>query len=378
MPKKPFDASSYDYYLPECDIAQEPVVPRDSSRLLVLDRSRPPGSPRGMDHLHFRDLETLLRPGDCLVLNRTRVRRARLRGIRLPGGGEAEILLLEGGGHRWKGMIRPARRVRVGTEIAILPPDLWGEIGDIEPGDRPGSLASRAPLLRVDSVEGDGVFGFSFDGPTDVMEVEDLGQLPLPPYVVRPPRDVSGYQTVYARETGSAAAPTAGLHFTPRLLERLERLGVRTPRVVLHVGPGTFRPLRADDVRDHDMHTEWLEVSREAVDEIERTRARGGRVIALGTTAVRSLETAAAGGKLAPYAGTTDLYIYPGYEFRVVEGLVTNFHLPSSTLLLLVSAMAGRDRIMAAYREARRRSYRFYSFGDAMYILPKREGGSSR
>ncbi len=371
----PYDVQAYDYYLPECDIAQEPMVPRDASRLLVLDPGAPPGSPRGMTHARFDDLVGYLRAGDCLVLNRTRVRRARLWGLRLPGGGEAEVLLLAESDGQWRGMIRPARRIRVGTDIQIVSPGEWARLAALAPGDRVKRAPRPGKFLRVTGIEGDGIFAFRAHDDGDGRSLEDLGELPLPPYVTRPPAELSGYQTVYARETGSAAAPTAGLHFTPRILERLRERGIHTPTVVLHVGIGTFRPMRTEDVRAHRMHREWLEVSREAVDTIARARDSGGRVIAVGTTAVRALETAARAGTLRPYQGETDLYIYPGYRFRVVDGLVTNFHLPRSTLLLLVSALAGREQMLAAYREARRRRYRFYSFGDCMYILPGRKDG---
>ena len=370
MSRERFDSSHYDYYLPECDIAQEPVTPRDSSRLLTLDPASSPGSPRGMGHTVFSALDRLLRPGDCLVLNRTEVRRARLRGFRLPGGGTAEILLLEVDGARARATIRPARRIHRGTRIRIPAPGVYRSLASREAGCRLSLLPPGCPTLRVLSDEGDGIFEFEVEGDVSIEDLEALGELPLPPYILRPPEDVSGYQTVYANEPGSAAAPTAGLHFTPRLLARLRARGIALPRVVLHVGLDTFRPMREGDVRGHQMHTEWLEVSRDAVAEIRRAQARGGRIIAVGTTSVRALESASRGGSLEPFCGTTDLFIYPGYRFRTVEGLVTNFHLPRSTLLLLVSALAGRDHILAAYREARRRRYRFYSFGDAMYIMP--------
>ncbi|MFP4199840.1 MAG: tRNA preQ1(34) S-adenosylmethionine ribosyltransferase-isomerase QueA [Clostridia bacterium] len=372
-----YHASSYDYYLPECDIAQRPAIPRDSSRLLVLDVDRPPGSPSGMNHREFRDLPDILSPGDCLVLNNTRVRRARLRGFRAPGGGLTEILILSGHHPGYRALMRPARRIREGTRIWIPPREVWDRVGQMEPHHRVESAGKVGATVRIRKDEGEGVYAFSVERLCGVEDLEELGELPLPPYVLRAPPDTSRYQTVYARESGSAAAPTAGLHFTPRLLRELRAMGVVTPTVVLHVGQDTFRPLRGGDVRSHDMHSEWLEVSREAVEQIRAARARGGRVIAVGTTAVRSLETAARDGRLRPYTGQTDLYIYPGYRFRVVDGLITNFHLPKSTLLLLVSALAGRDRILGAYREARRRNYRFYSFGDAMYIKPSSRGENS-
>ncbi len=373
-----YDASSYDYYLPECDIAQHPAIPRDASRLLVLDRGIPPGSPAGMEHLRFRDLPGLLSPGDCLVLNRTRVRRARLRGFRPPAGGVAEILILSGNDRHYRALMRPARRIREGTRIWITPREVWNRVAQIEAPDRMDNAGEVGAMIEIREEEGEGVYSFSVEDLSGVEDLEELGELPLPPYVLRGPHDTSRYQTVYARESGSAAAPTAGLHFTPRLLRELREMGVATPTVVLHVGRDTFRPLREGDVRSHDMHSEWLEVSRDAVEQIRTAKARGGRVIAVGTTAVRSLETAARDGRLRPYTGQTDLYIYPGYRFRIVDGLITNFHLPKSTLLLLVSALAGRDRILGAYREARRRRYRFYSFGDAMYIGPPSKEGVSR
>ncbi len=359
----------YDYYLPRSDIAQTPPERRDASRLLVLDRRSHPGDPRGMSHCLFRDLPAFLHPGDCLVLNRTRVIPARLRGLKLPTGGEAEVFLIDPvGAGEWVALLRPARRLRPGAQIEVHPPKILADLSALDPAERVAALPAGGSRVRVLEALGEGRFRVGLDAEMDENRLEKMGSVPLPPYITRPLEDPSRYQTVYASRPGSVAAPTAGLHFTPELFRRIEDMGVHSVHLTLHIGLGTFQPVRERDISAHRMHREYLEVPGEVVDAAERARAAGGRVIAVGTTAVRALESAAAGGELEPFAGETDLFIYPGHRFRAVDALITNFHLPRSTLLMLVSALAGRERVMAAYREARRRRYRFYSFGDAMLI----------
>lgn len=340
----------FDYELPEELIAQEPAEPRDASRLMVLERAT-----GRVEHRIFRDLAEILQPGDCLVLNDTRVRPARLTGHR-PGGGRAELLLLRPLREDvWEVLGRPARRLRQGVRL------LFGGPGAEEAQLEAEVLANRGEgLLEV---------RFLYRGDWERL-LDELGQVPLPPYIRKPLRDPERYQTVYAREPGSAAAPTAGLHFTAELLERLRGRGVLQATVTLHVGVDTFRPVLEREVEAHRMHSEFFQLGEQAVETIRRAREQGGRVVAVGTTVVRTLESAAASdGSLRPGGGWTDLFIYPGYRWRVVDALVTNFHLPRSTLLMLVAAFAGRERILAAYREAVRRRYRFFSFGDAMLIL---------
>ncbi len=340
--------SDYDYDLPEELIAQTPIEPRDASRLMVVHRSS-----GEIEHRRFYEIGEYLRPGDLLVINDTRVIPARLHGRR-PTGGAAEILLvrrLEPG--LWEALGRPMRRLRPGTAVDLVSPDgePLGERVEVAGRRAGGLLAVRLPA----SVE---------------ERLGAIGEMPLPPYIHERLADPERYQTVYAREPGSAAAPTAGLHFTPRLLESLERQGVGIARVTLHVGLGTFLPVKVEDARLHEMHEEEYHVPAETLAAIRETKARGGRVVAVGTTSCRTLESIP--HRLdsdEPVSGSTDLYIYPGFQFRVVDALVTNFHLPRSTLMLLVSALAGRELILRAYREAVRERYRFYSFGDAMIIL---------
>ncbi|MDI3316051.1 MAG: tRNA preQ1(34) S-adenosylmethionine ribosyltransferase-isomerase QueA [Bacillota bacterium] len=341
----------FDYELPEELIAQEPLEPRDGSRLMVLDRRR-----GRWEHARFRDLAEILQPGDCLVLNDTRVRPARLIGRR-DSGGRVELLLLRPlGEDRWEVLGRPARKLRAGSLL------LFG-----------AAEAGQGERLEAEVLEnrGEGVLRvrFRYRGEWERL-LERLGQVPLPPYIRRPLEDPERYQTVYAREPGSAAAPTAGLHFTPELLERLRERGVEQVKITLHVGIDTFRPVLEEEVERHRMHAEFFTVSEEAAEAINRARAAGGRRVAVGTTVVRTLESVAdPQGRVRPARGWTDLFIYPGYRYRAVDALLTNFHLPRSTLLMLVSAFAGRDLILAAYREAVGRRYRFFSFGDAMLIL---------
>ncbi len=339
----------FDYELPTERIAQEPLPQRDASRLLSLDRRS-----GALRHGVFRELPELLRPGDLMVVNRSRVFPARLLGKRPKSGGRVEILLLRptGTAHEWEALLHPARRLRPGEEVRI----------SAELGVRilSGALAEDGRRRVRLETEAD---------PWDALE--RLGHTPLPPYVERAdrPEDRERYQTVYAKERGSVAAPTAGLHFTPALLECLAARGIERAEIVLHVGPGTFRPVKADDIAQHRVLPEPFEIPEETAGKIEATRRRGGRVVCVGTTTVRSLESRArADGTVAAGKGETDLVILPGFEFRATDALVTNFHLPRSSLLLLVSAFAGRARVLAAYAEAVRSGYRFYSYGDAMLL----------
>ena len=348
----PIPTDRFDYDLPPALIAQRPAEPRDASRLLVLDRAT-----GGVEHAVFREIGRWLRPGDLLVVNRSRVVPARLAARRRPGGGAAEILLLRRHAPgAWEALARPGRRLAPGAEID-LDRGIVGRIVDRTVGGGRTILFSR-----------EGV-------PPD--EIDDavlaLGRLPLPPYIHDYAGDPERYQTVYGDRPGSAAAPTAGLHFTPGLLAELQARGVGLATVTLHVGLDTFRPVKVDDLRAHEIHRETCTVPPETARAVAETRARGGRVIAVGTTTVRSLETAAqaAGPDVAisTWSGETSLFIVPGYRFKVVAAMVTNFHLPRSTLLALVSAFAGRERILEAYAEAIRERYRFFSFGDAMLLL---------
>jgi len=345
----------YDYELPPELIAQAPLPDRAASRLLVLDRAR-----GVLTHRTFQDLPDLLAPGDLLVVNRSRVLPARLLGTRA-GGGPAEILLVRRRGpDLWDALLRPGRRLRPGAVVDVAP----GFRVQVEATPPTGDAAASAgPLRRVRLVHE--------DGHADAA-VERHGHMPLPPYIRRPdrPADRERYQTVFARETGSVAAPTAGLHFSPDLLDRLKARAIETAEVVLHVGPGTFRPVEVDDIRDHRVDPERFTLPSETAAAVNRARKEGRRVVAVGTTTTRTLEAVLApGGVGASEDGETDLVITPGYRFRVVDSLITNFHLPRSSLLLLVSAFAGRERILAAYAEAVRRRYRFYSYGDATLIL---------
>jgi S-adenosylmethionine:tRNA ribosyltransferase-isomerase len=335
--------SDYHYDLPPELIAQEPARERGASRLLALD-----GATGSLRDLHFPDLVDLLEPGDLLVRNDTRVLPARIHG-RKSTGGRVEILVERITGERtFVAHLRSSKGARPGHRI------------DLPLGAVATVLEPRDDLVGI---ELDRPVGAYFDA---------HGEMPLPPYIRRAAdeSDRERYQTVYAKEPGAVAAPTAGLHFDAALFERLEARGVGIANVTLHVGAGTFQPVREDDLTRHRMHSEWLRVPPETVAAIEATRARGGRVVAIGTTVVRSLETAAQGGTLAPYAGDTQLFVYPGFRWRVVDALVTNFHLPESTLLMLVSAFAGREHVLAAYAHAVRERYRFFSYGDAMFVTP--------
>lgn len=338
--------ADFDYNLPEALIAQRPVEPRDSSRLMVIDRTG-----GAFEHRHFRDLPEYLRPGDALVLNETRVLPARLMGHREKTGGGIEVLLLKRlERDRWETLVKPGRKARPGQRISF--------------GD--GRLVGTV----LDTTEAGGrIIEFAYDGLFENV-LDELGQMPLPPYIHERLENPERYQTVYARETGSAAAPTAGLHFTPELLERIAAMGVQIEKVLLHVGLGTFRPVQVEDVETHKMHSEFYMVTPETAAALNAVRARGGRIIAVGTTSVRTLETATdEAGQIRAGSGWTDIFIYPGYRYKAVDAMVTNFHLPKSTLLMLVSAFAGRDRMLEAYRTAVDERYRFFSFGDAMLIL---------
>ena len=337
--------SDFYYDLPQELIAQTPIEKRDTSRLMTLNRAT-----GEVGHHHFYELPDFLRPGDCLILNDSRVLPARLLGQRLPGGGACEVLLLTDKGDKtWECLVRPGRKMRTGAKLSFGNGELTAEVvGEIEGGNR---------LVRFD-------YGGIF------LEVlEHLGKMPLPPYIKEELQDKERYQTVYSKVLGSAAAPTAGLHFTPELLEKIAAKGVSIGYVTLHVGLGTFRPVKEEEITDHEMHSEYCVISQETADLINRTKANGGRCICVGTTSCRTLESwAAEDGHMEPKSGWTNIYIYPGYRFKVMDGLVTNFHLPESTLMMLVSAFAGREHVLAAYEEAVKERYRFFSFGDAMFI----------
>lgn len=354
--------SSYDYQLPPELIAQTPVTPRDSSRLLVVNSSTT------QVHSVFRDLPQWLLPGDLLVLNNTRVIPARLYGHKSTGA-PIEILLLEEKSTLcWLALVKPGKRFKLGSEIWF--PDLPG-------GQTKSPVYLKAKVLKVEPATGGRLLKFEVPSPDLFWQaIGQLGKIPLPPYITRFDDQSDQYQTVYAQKPGAVAAPTAGLHFTPRLLQRLSDHGIAQAYLTLHVGVGTFRPVEVGDITQHAMHSEWVDVPQETVEMIAQTKAKGGRVIAVGTTVVRSLEGAAQVAKregkqsLVPFQGKTDLFIYPGYSWQVVDGMITNFHLPRSSLLMLVSALIGRERLMSLYQEAIKQRYRFYSFGDGMLILP--------
>lgn len=337
--------SDFYYDLPEELIAQTPIEKRDTSRLMVLDRET-----GAVDHRRFYELPDFLKAGDCLILNNSRVLPARLIGQRLPGGGACEVLLLiDRGDNTWECLVRPGRKMRPGAKLSFGNGLLKAEVvGEVEGGNR---------LVRF---EYEGIF----------LEILDqLGKMPLPPYIKEELQDRERYQTVYSKVIGSAAAPTAGLHFTPELIEEIEKMGVRIGYVTLHVGLGTFRPVKEEEITDHEMHSEFCMIPQETADLINRTKTDGGRVICVGTTSCRTLESwAGEDGTMQAHAGWTNIYIYPGYRFKVMDGLVTNFHLPESTLIMLISAFAGRENVLSAYQKAVQERYRFFSFGDAMYI----------
>lgn len=346
--------TSYQYDLPEKLIAQTPVVPRDRSRLLVVEPNE------GYQHRHFYEIDEFLSPGDLLVFNNTRVIPARIYGHKTTGATVEILLISELQHHSWLALVKPGRKIKIGTKIVFSARHETSKIPQL-----------TATIIARDDATGGRILQFDLSPEIPLLEVlPDFGELPLPPYITASAATPEQYQTVYAKVPGAVAAPTAGLHFTPELLDRLTAKGIEQTHVTLHVGIGTFRPVEAEDITAHQMHREWLEISPESIAQIEATKAAGNKVYAVGTTAVRALETAAQTGKLQPYSGDTNIFIYPGYRWQVVDGLITNFHLPGSSLMMLVSAAIGRQRLLDLYQVAIEDSYRFYSFGDAMLILP--------
>lgn len=339
--------STKDFYydLPQDRIAQTPLTDRTASKMLVLQRES-----GAIEHRHFGDLMEFLRPGDCLVMNNTRVIPARLYGSKEGSGGKIEFLLLKRIAlDDWEVILKPGKKAKPGSRFVF------------------GDGLLRAEVLEIVE-DGKRIVRFSYEGVWETV-LEQLGEMPLPPYIKEKLEDRERYQTVYSKIDGSAAAPTAGLHFTQELLEKVQAMGVEIAELTLHVGLGTFRPVSVENAEEHVMHTEHYEISASAAEKINRTRERGGRVIAVGTTSVRTLETVAdEDGRLQAQSGETKIFIYPGYRFKAVDALITNFHLPESTLLMLVSAFAGKERVMEAYRIAVEEQYRFFSFGDAMFI----------
>ncbi|WP_106448637.1 tRNA preQ1(34) S-adenosylmethionine ribosyltransferase-isomerase QueA [Trichococcus alkaliphilus] len=338
--------SDFDFYLPEELIAQTPLMDRSSSRLLALD------SKTGeITDKHFTDMVEELQEGDALVLNNTRVLPARLHGVKPDTGGHIEVLLLNNiQGDEWETLVKPGKRVKVGTVISFGDGRLTAEVTQ--------SLDHGGRILN-----------FKYDG-VFLEILESLGEMPLPPYIKETLDDQERYQTVYAKEVGSAAAPTAGLHFTPELLEEVANKGVKIVYLTLHVGLGTFRPVSVDDIASHEMHSEFYQLTDEAAQTLNEVRSNGGKIVAVGTTSVRTLETIGTkfDGEIKADSGWTKIFISPGYSFKVVQGIITNFHLPKSTLVMLVSAFAGRDNVLSAYEHAVKEKYRFFSFGDAMFI----------
>ncbi|WP_082233721.1 tRNA preQ1(34) S-adenosylmethionine ribosyltransferase-isomerase QueA [Halobacillus massiliensis] len=339
------DIKQYDFELPEELIAQVPLQDRSSSKLMVLDRKE-----QTIDHREFKEITQYLKKGDCLVLNDTRVLPARLYGAKAETGGKVEVLLLhQGSNDEWEVLIKPAKKVKAGTIISFGDGQLTAECTEV--------LEHGGRKVR-----------FSYDG--IFLEVlEKLGEMPLPPYIKEQLSDKERYQTVYAKEEGSAAAPTAGLHFTKQLLKEIESAGVEIAYLTLHVGLGTFRPVSVDNIEEHEMHAEFYQLSEETASQLTRVRENGGRIISVGTTTTRTLETVMRDyGKFQAASGWTDIFIYPPHKLKAIDGLITNFHLPQSTLIMLVSAFATRDFILDAYRVAVEKQYRFFSFGDAMFI----------
>ncbi|MCC5656872.1 tRNA preQ1(34) S-adenosylmethionine ribosyltransferase-isomerase QueA [Nostoc sp. XA010] len=368
--------AGYDYELPLELIAQSPAVPRDSSRLLVVN-SLTTGIETAPLHHIFHDLPTLLRSGDLLVMNNTRVIPARLYGHKSTGG-KIQVLLLEERQYNcWLALVKPGKSFKQGAKIIFDVRQLG--IGASEDSYPVKSPQLTATVLETDAATGGRLLQFDVpEGKSLVQLLEVFGEVPLPPYITTSQAADEQYQTVYAKQPGAIAAPTAGLHFTPELLQKLRDRNINQAFITLHVGVGTFRPVEVEDVTTHQMHEEWIEVPAATVEQIRATKAAGGRIIAVGTTAVRALEGAAQSGSLQPFCGKTDLFIYPGYQWRVVDGLITNFHLPRSSLLMLVSALIGRQRLLNIYNEAIAFGYRFYSFGDAMLILPSAVGVGSQ
>ena len=354
-----FLLSSYTYELPQSLIAQAPATPRDSSRLLIVD------SPSSCKHAIFRDLPNWLRSGDLLVLNDTRVIPARLYGRKTTGSSVEILLLEERSNNCWLALVKPGKRFTAGSKIIFDPIDR----------EKNSDFKLTATVIDRDNATGGRLLQFELpEGKTLWQFMDSYGQLPLPPYITANDSLSERYQTVYAQQPGAIAAPTAGLHFTPELLDKLKHQGIDQTYITLHVGVGTFRPVETEEILNHQMHQEWIEVNQETVNKINNTKAKGGRIFAIGTTAIRALEGAAKESQsdtIQPFTGQTDLFIYPGYKWQVVDGLITNFHLPGSSLLMLVSALIGRKRLLNIYRKAIALNYRFYSFGDAMLILPE-------
>ena len=339
------NVKDYDYDLPEELIAQDPLEDRSSSRLMVLDRQT-----GDVEHRHFTDILEYLHPGDCLVINNTKVIPARLFGVKEDTQAKIEVLLLKRKENDiWETLVNPGKKAKPGTKLVFGDGLLTAEVVDVVE-------------------EGNRLIQFHYDGIFEEI-LDQLGQMPLPPYITHQLKDKNRYQTVYAKYDGSAAAPTAGLHFTKELLQKVKDMGVDIAEVTLHVGLGTFRPVKVENVLDHHMHSEFYMVSQEAADKINRAKESGHRVIAVGTTSTRTLEAAAdENGRLHETSGWTEIFIYPGYQFKVIDALITNFHLPQSTLVMLVSALAGREHVLHAYEIAVKERYRFFSFGDAMLI----------
>ncbi len=339
------NVSDFNFELPQELIAQDPLKDRSSSRLLVLDRET-----GEVEHRGFREIVSYLKKGDCLVLNDTKVIPARLFGVKEDTQAKIEVLLLKRREHDvWETLVKPGKKAKPGTVLLFGDGMLKGTVADVVE-------------------EGNRLIQFAYDGIFEEI-LDRLGQMPLPPYITHQLQDKNRYQTVYAKHEGSAAAPTAGLHFTKELLEQIEQMGVKIARVTLHVGLGTFRPVKVENVLDHHMHSEYYMVEEAAAEMINTTKKQGGRVICVGTTSCRTIESAATeDGMVKAGRGGTEIFIYPGYRFRVLDGLLTNFHLPESTLVMLVSALAGRAHVLSAYQEAIRQRYRFFSFGDAMFI----------
>ena len=339
------NVKDYDYDLPEELIAQDPLEDRSSSRLMVLDRQT-----GDVEHRHFTDILEYLHPGDCLVINNTKVIPARLFGVKEDTQAKIEVLLLKRKENDiWETLVKPGKKAKPGTKLVFGNGLLTAEVVDVVE-------------------EGNRLIQFHYDGIFEEI-LDQLGQMPLPPYITHQLKDKNRYQTVYAKYDGSAAAPTAGLHFTKELLQKVKDMGVDIAEVTLHVGLGTFRPVKVENVLDHHMHSEFYMVSQEAADKINRAKESGHRVIAVGTTSTRTLEAAAdENGRLHETSGWTEIFIYPGYQFKVIDALITNFHLPQSTLVMLVSALAGREHVLHAYEIAVKERYRFFSFGDAMFI----------
>ncbi|MEL7034504.1 MAG: tRNA preQ1(34) S-adenosylmethionine ribosyltransferase-isomerase QueA [Cyanobacteria bacterium J06592_8] len=363
--KLDWTTDGYDYELPEERIAQNPVIPRDQSRLLVVN------SLTSHHHSIFWDLSHWLKSGDLLVLNNTQVIPARLYGHKSSGAAIEILLLEERQPNCWLALVKPGKRFKVGARVEFEPLDS-------STGDQAYPLS--ATVLETDEATGGRLLQFDLEaGQSLIQQLNQFGHIPFPPYVTQSEALPQQYQTIYAQRPGAVAAPTAGLHFTTELFEELQNQGINKAFVTLHVGVGTFRPVEVEDITTHQMHAEWIEVPADTIEQIQQTKANGGRVIAVGTTVVRSLEgVAMAAGKLTPYCGKTDAFIYPGYQFQVIDGLITNFHLPRSSLLMLVAALIGRQRLLDLYRDAIAQSsqgfaypYRFYSFGDAMLILPE-------